>query len=39
LSNFSIGLGAHLIAKATRPGDSEETFTVFESSFHLLLPV
>jgi len=29
----------HLFVKVTRPGESEMTFTVFESSCHLLLPV
>jgi len=32
-------LGIHLIVKVPRPGDSEMTFSVFESSCHLLLPV
>jgi len=32
-------LGTHLFVKVPRPRDSEETFTVFESNFHLLLPV
>jgi len=30
-----IGLGTHLFVKKPRPGDSEVTFTVFESSCHL----
>jgi len=30
---------AHLFVKVPRPGDSEEAFSVFESSYHLLLPV
>jgi len=35
-----LGLGtSHLFVKVTRPGDSEVTFSVFESSCHLLLPV
>jgi len=34
-----LGLGTHLFVKITRPGDSEVTFSVFESSCHLLLPV
>jgi len=34
-----IGLGTHLFVKIPRPGDSEGTFSVFESSCHLLLPV
>jgi len=34
-----IGLGTHLFIKVPRPGDSEVTFSVFESSCHLLLPV
>jgi len=33
------GLGSHLFVKVPRPGDSEVTFVVFESSCHLLLPV
>jgi len=32
-------LGTHLFVKVPRPGDREVTFTVFESSCHLLLPV
>jgi len=36
---YSIGLGPHLFVKVTRPGDSEVTIAVFESSCHLLLPV
>jgi len=32
-------LGTHLFVKVPRPGDSEDTFSVFESSCHLLLPV
>jgi len=34
-----LGLGIHLFVKVPRPGNSEESFTVFESSCHLLLPV
>jgi len=34
-----LGLGPHLFVKVPRPGDSEVTFPVFESSCHLLLPV
>jgi len=34
-----LGLGTHLFPKIPRPGDSEVTFAVFESSCHLLLPV
>jgi len=34
-----LGLGTHLFIKVPRPGDSEVTFSVFESSCHLLLPV
>jgi len=37
-SGFS-GLGTHLFLKVPRTGDSEVTFSVFESSCHLLLPV
>jgi len=33
------GFGAPLFIKVPRPGDSKETFSVFESSCHLLLPV
>jgi len=29
----------HLFVKVPRPGDSEETFSVFESSCHFLLSV
>jgi len=36
---LSLGLGTHLFVKVPRPGDSEVTFSVFESSCHLLLPV
>jgi len=31
-------LGTHLFVRVPRPGDSEVTFLVFESSCHLLLP-
>jgi len=35
-----LGLGTHLfLSRYTRPGDSEGTFSVLESSCHLLLPV
>jgi len=34
-----VGLGTHLFVKVSRPGDSNGTFSVFESSCHLLLPV
>jgi len=34
-----LGLGPNLFVKVPRPGDSEGTFSVFESSCHLLLPV
>jgi len=34
-----LGLGTHLFVQVPRPGDSEVTFSVFESSHHLLLPV
>jgi len=30
---------SHLFVKVPRPGDSKVTFSVFESSYHLLLPV
>jgi len=33
------GLGTHLFVKIPRLGDSEVTFSVIESSCHLLLPV
>jgi len=38
---YSIGLGLdpHLFVKVPRPRDSDVTFAVFESSWHLLLPV
>jgi len=36
--NF-LGLGPHLFVKVPRPGDSEITFSVFEKSCYLLLPV
>jgi len=36
---FSLGLGTHLFVKAPRQGDSKVTFSVFESSCHLLIPV
>jgi len=31
-----LGLGTHLFVKVPRPGYSEETFSVFKSSWHLL---
>jgi len=34
-----LDLGTHLSVKVPRPRDSEVTFSVFESSCHLLLPV
>jgi len=34
-----LGLGPHLFVKVLQPGDSEVTFSVFKSSFHLLLTV
>jgi len=39
LSNilFPLGLGTRLFVKVPQPGDSEATFSVFESSCHLLL--
>jgi len=39
LGNLALGLGTHLFVKVPRPGDSKGTFSVFESSCHLLLPV
>jgi len=35
--NDRLGLGTHLFVKVTRPGDSEVTFSAFESSCHLSL--
>jgi len=32
-------LGTHSFVKVPQPGDSKGTFSVFESSCHLLLPV
>jgi len=38
--NFKeIGLGVRLVVNVPRPGDSEGTFSVFESRYYLLLPV
>jgi len=34
-----LGLGNHLYVKVPRPRDSKVTFSVFESSYHLWLPV
>jgi len=34
-----LSLSTHLFVKVPRPGDSEVTFSVFKSSYHLLLPV
>jgi len=34
-----LGLDTHLFIKVPRPGDSEVTFSIFELSYHLLLPV
>jgi len=36
---YVTSLGTHLFVEVLRPGDSEVTFSVFESSCHLLLPV
>jgi len=36
---YRLGLGTYLFVKVSRPGDSEGTFSVFESRCHLLLPV
>jgi len=33
-----LGLGTHLFVKVPRPGDSEVTFSVFESSDGFKLP-
>jgi len=38
LSRIGLDLSTHLFVKVPRPGDSEVTFSVFESSFYLLLP-
>jgi len=34
-----VGLGIHLFVTVSGPGDNEGTFSVFESSCYLLLPV
>jgi len=34
-----LSLGTHLFVKVLRPGDSYGTFSVIESSCHLLIPV
>jgi len=34
-----LGLGTNLFVKKPRPGDSESTFSIFESSCHLLRPL
>jgi len=39
LYHIKVCLGTHLFVKVPQPGDSEVTFSVLESSFHLLLPV
>jgi len=36
---WDLGLGTHLFVKVPRQGDREGTFSVFESSSHLLLQV
>jgi len=36
---LGLGLDTHLFIKVPRPGDSEVTFSVFESVCHLSLPV
>jgi len=36
---YRFGLGTHLFVKVPRPGDSEVTFAVCESSCHLSLSV
>jgi len=36
---LNIGLGTHLYVESPWPGDSKVTFSVFEKSCHLLLPV
>jgi len=39
LYRFRFKYGTHLFVKVPRPGDSDVTFSVFELSCHLLLPV
>jgi len=39
ITNNFLSLGTHLVVKVPRPRDSEVTFSAFESSCHLLLPV
>jgi len=39
LSSVGLGLGTHIFVKVSRPGNSEVTFSVFESSCHILLPI
>jgi len=39
LKNFSVCSFAHLFVKLSGSGDSKVTFAVFESSYHMLLPV
>jgi len=34
-----LGLSTHLFVKVSQRGDSEMTFSVFESSYHLLLSI
>jgi len=38
-STLELGLGTHLFVKVPRQGDSEVTFSVVESSCHLLRPI
>jgi len=37
--HLAIMVLSHLFVKVSRPRDSEDTFSIFESSCHLLLPV
>jgi len=39
LTVLDLSLGTHLFVEVPRPEDSGVTFTVFESSCYLLLPV
>jgi len=39
VGGFRLGLDTHLFVKEPRLEDIERTFSVFESSCHLLLPV
>jgi len=39
IEHFSVCSFAHLFVKLPGLGDSKVTFAVFESSYHMLLPV